>query len=72
MIKLLTLLLSLLDRIFTAWENAKLRAQGRQQALKEMDDEVSRQIELGAAAAATPDPVRDQRLRARFDDAAAS
>jgi len=68
-IKLLTLLLSLLDRVFTEWGNAKLRQQGRQEAVKEMNDEIDRQIEMGAAAAA-PDPVRDQRLRARFDAAA--
>lgn len=70
MIKFLTLLLSLLDRLFTERGNAKLRQQGRQEAIKEMNDEIDRQIELGAAAVATPDPVRDQRLRARFDDAA--
>jgi len=69
-IKFLTLLLSLLDRLFTERGNAKLRQQGRQEAIKEMNDEIDRQIELGAAAAAAPDPVRDQRLRARFDDAA--
>lgn len=69
MIKFLTLLLSLLDRLFTERGNAKLRQQGRQEAIKEMNDEIDRQIKLGAAAAA-PDPVRDQRLRARFDAAA--
>lgn len=68
MIKLLTLLLSLLDRVFAEWGNAKLRTQGRQEAFKEMNDVINRQIELGAGAAA-PDPVRDQRLRARFDAA---
>ena len=67
MIKLLTLLLSLLNRVFTEWGNAKQQAQGRQDAMKEAQDAVEHQVELGEAAVAVPDPVRNERLRSRFD-----
>ena len=67
MIKFLTLLLSLLDRLFTHRRDVKLQTQGRQEAIKEIEDVVERQIELGEAAVAVPDPVRDERLRNRFD-----
>jgi hypothetical protein len=66
-IKLVTLLLSLLDRLFTHRRDVKLQTQGRQEAVKEMDDVIKHQIELGEAAVAVPDPVRDERLRDRFD-----
>jgi hypothetical protein len=67
MIKLLSSLLSLLDRLWAAWHENKLRQQGRQEAIKEANDEINRQIELGEAAVAVPDPERDERLRNRFD-----
>jgi hypothetical protein len=67
MIKLLSSLLSLLDRLWAAWHENKLRQQGRQEAIKEANDEINRQIELGEAAIAVPDPERDERLRDRFD-----
>jgi hypothetical protein len=67
MIKLLSSLLSLLDRLWAAWNENKLRQQGRQEAIKEANDEINRQIELGEAAIAVPDPERDERLRNRFD-----
>ena len=67
MIKLVTLLLSLLDRLFTHRRDVKLQTQGRQEAVKEMDDVIKHQIELGEAAVAVSDPVRDERLRDRFD-----
>jgi hypothetical protein len=66
-IKLVTLLLSLLDRLFTHRRDVKLQTQGRQEAVKEMDDVIKHQIELGEAAVAVPDPVRNERLRDRFD-----
>lgn len=67
MIKLVTLLLSLLDRLFTHRRDVKLQTQGRQEAVKEMDDVIKHQIELGEAAVAVPDSDRDERLRNRFD-----
>jgi hypothetical protein len=65
-------LLSLLDRLWAAWSDNKLRRQGRQEAIKEMNDVINRQIELGEAAVNIPDLERDKRLRSRFDDAAGS
>ena len=67
MIKLLTLLMSLVERFFSAQESAKLRQEGRQETIKEMNDAINRQVELGEAAATVPDPERDERLRSRFD-----
>ena len=67
MINLLSSLLSLLDRLWAAWSENKLRQQGRQEAIKEANDAINRQIELGEAAVAIPDPERDERLRNRFD-----
>lgn len=67
MIKLLSSLLSLLDRLWAAWHDNKLRQQGRQEAIEEANDEVNRQVELAEAAVAVPDPERDERLRNRFD-----
>jgi len=67
MIKLLSSLLSLLDRLWGAWSDNKLRQQGRQMAIKEANDVINRQIELGEAAISVPDPERDERLRDRFD-----
>jgi hypothetical protein len=67
MIKLLSSLLSLLDRLWAAWNDNKLRQQGRQEAIEEANDEVNRQVELAEAAVAVPDPERDERLRDRFD-----
>lgn len=67
MIKLLSSLLSLLDRLWAAWSENKLRQQGRQETIKEMNDAINEQIALGEAAITVPDPVRDERLRDRFD-----
>jgi hypothetical protein len=72
MIRLLSSLLSLLDRLWAAWSDNKLRQQGRQEAIKEMNDAINRQIELGEAAVNIPDLERDKRLRSRFDAAAGS
>jgi hypothetical protein len=63
MFKFLTLLLSLIDRLFGEWDKAKLRQEGRQDAQEQLDANV----EKAEAAIATPDPERDERLRARFD-----
>ena len=41
--------------------------QSRQEAIKDANDAINRQIELGEAALNTPDPERDERLRNRFD-----
>lgn len=67
MMKFLTLLLSLLDRLFTALDHKKLREEGRQQTIKEMNDALDKALEEAEAAVTTPDPERDERLRARFD-----
>jgi hypothetical protein len=69
-VKLLTALLSLLERLWAAWNANKLRQQGRQDAQKEAADEVQRQLDLAEYAARLDDHERNQRLRSRFDAAA--
>ena len=65
MIKLLTLLLSLLDKVFTEWGNAKQRAQGRQDAQEQLNENVAK----ADAAVDADDLSRVDRLRNRFDRA---
>jgi len=65
--KFLTLLLGVLDKLLGAWAEHRWKRQGRQEAIKEANDAINRQIELGEAAIAVPDPERDERLRNRFD-----
>ena len=67
MIRFLASLFDVLNKVLGLWRDSKLKEQGRQQAVEEANDEVNRQVELGEVALATPDPVRDERLRNRFD-----
>ena len=65
--KFLTLLLGVLDKLLGAWAESRWKQQGRQETIKEANDEINRQIELGEAAIIIPDPERTERLRNRFD-----
>jgi len=67
MIRLLASLFAFLDKVFGLWRDSKLKAQGRQQAIEEVNDEANRRAELAATATTVPDPARDERLRNRFD-----
>lgn len=67
MIRFLTALLALLDKVFAFFDKQHWKLQGRQEAVKEMNDAINRQIELGEAAVSVPDPERDERLRNRFN-----
>jgi hypothetical protein len=66
-IKFLSSLLSLIERVFAHFDQERWKRQGRQEAIKEAADVVEHQIKLGEAAIAVPDPTRDERLRNRFD-----
>ena len=65
--KFLMLLLGVLDKLLGAWAESRWKQQGRQETIKEANDEINRQIELGEAAIIVPDPERTERLRNRFD-----
>jgi hypothetical protein len=65
--KFLTLLLGIIDKLLGAWAEHRWKQQGRQETIKEANDEINEQIALGEAAIAVPDPERDERLRNRFD-----
>lgn len=67
MIKFLTALLGMIEKVFAYLDQRHWKQQGRQEAVKEMNDAINRQIELGEAAVSAPDPERDERLRSRFD-----
>jgi len=65
--KFLTLLLGVLDKLLGAWAESRWKQQGSQETIKEANDAINRQIELGEAAIIVPDPERTERLRNRFD-----
>ena len=65
--KFLMLLLGVLDKLLGAWAESRWKQQGRQETIKEANDEINRQIELGEAAIIIHDADRDERLRDRFD-----
>jgi hypothetical protein len=65
--KFLTLLLGVLDKLLGAWAERRWKQQGRQEAIKEMNEAINEQIALGEAAIVNPDPERTERLRNRFD-----
>lgn len=67
MIKFLTALLGVLNKLLGAWVEHRWKRQGRQETIKEMNEVINEQIAFGEAAIVTPDPVRDERLRDRFD-----
>jgi len=69
MIRLLTTCLGLLDKIFDFFNQQKWKREGRQETIKEINDAINRQIELGAAADTIPDLERDGRLRNKYDRA---
>ena len=66
MLSLLSSIFSLLNKLFTAYQQNKQVEQGRQQVQESVDANVLKAEE----AVTTPDPARDERLRNRFDTAA--
>jgi hypothetical protein len=69
-VKLLTSLLSVFAAILTWWKQRALIEQGRKEAALDAVKEVESRVEKAEVAVATPDPVRNKRLRDRFDRAA--
>lgn len=67
MMKFLATLLAVINRLLGVWEEQRWKRQGRQETIKETEDAIQRQIDLGEAAVSVPDPERDERLRSRFD-----
>ena len=67
MLAFLAALLAVIEKMFTFFDQRHWKIQGRQETIKDMNDAISRQIELGEAATSIPDPDRDERLRDRFD-----
>ncbi len=67
--KFLMALLTLANRLLAMWSDHKQQQRGRQDAQKEAEDELQRQVELAEHAVVTIDPDRTERLRSRFDAA---
>lgn len=65
--KFLAALLGIIDKLLGAWAEHRWKQQGRQETIKETNDAINRQIELGEAAVTITDPTRAERLRDRFD-----
>ena len=68
--KLFASLLSVISTILTWWKQKQLIEQGRKDAALDAIEEVEVRVEKAEAAVATADPVRNERLRKRFDRAA--
>ena len=67
MIKLLTTLLALFNKLFGAWQEERWKRQGRQETIKEMNDALNEQVRQAEEAVANPDSNDVERMRARFD-----
>lgn len=67
MLKFLTALLGVLNKLLGAWAEHRWKREGRQEAAREAEDAIKEQIALGEAAVSIPDPVRDERLRSKYD-----
>ena len=65
--KFLTALLGIINKLLGLWNENRWKLKGRQETIKEVNDAINKQIELGEAAIIIPDPERDERLRNRFD-----
>jgi hypothetical protein len=65
--KLLTALLGVLNKLLGLWTEHRWKRRGRQETIKEINEAINEQIALGEAAVVIPDPVRNERLRNRFD-----
>lgn len=65
--KFLTALLGIINKLLGLWNENRWKLKGRQETIKETNDAINKQIELGEAAIIIPDPERDERLRNRFD-----
>ena len=64
MIKFLTTLLDVIQKVFAFLDQRHWKQQGRQETIKEMNDAINEKIEQ-AAAPASPDDL--ERVRSRFD-----
>jgi hypothetical protein len=65
--KFLSALLGIINKLLGLWNENRWKQRGRQETIKEMNDAINEQIELGEAAISVPDPERTERLRDRFD-----
>lgn len=67
MLKFLTALLGVLNKLLGAWAEHRWKREGRQEAALEAAHEIEQQIALGEAANSVPDVDRTERLRSKYD-----
>lgn len=67
MIKFLAPLLSLIQLVVSMWREHTVRQQGREEALRDVEQKVEANIAKAESAVSAVDPDRDERLRSRFD-----
>lgn len=67
MIKLLAALFGLIDKLVGYYRDRKLVEQGREEAINEVAEKVDQNVQAAKDAVSTSDPLRDERLRNRFD-----
>lgn len=67
MIKFLAALLAVINKILAFFDQQYWKQQGRQETIKEMNDAINRQIELGEASINTTDLERVERMRSKYD-----
>ena len=65
--KLFASLLSVLSAIITWWKSKELVEQGRKEQILDNIAEVETRVKKAETVVAASDPVRDKRLRNRFD-----
>ena len=67
MIRFLTVLLGFASKLFSAWQQASWKRQGRQETIKEMNDAINEQVKQAEETAANPTVDELERMRSRFD-----
>ena len=67
MFRFLAAMLGVLNKLLGAWQANYWKRQDRQEAAKEAEHEIEKQIALGEAAIVDPEPERVERMRAKYD-----
>lgn len=67
MLKLLSALFSLINKVFELWHDNAIKSQGRQEEAAKIKEQVDANVAKAEMAVVTADPERTERLRKRFD-----
>lgn len=67
MIRLITLILSIIDQIFRSKERSEAITLGKVESIKEVNDAINANVAAADAAVSNLDAARLDRMRSRFD-----